>query len=47
MEAPRLFQVSAGIERLKFLSPTHDSDVDDNGYGDLIFQNGADGANGA
>ncbi len=27
-----------GVERLKFLSPSHVMDVDNNGYGDLIFR---------
>jgi Ca2+-binding RTX toxin-like protein len=29
------------IERIKFLSPSHVSDIDNNGFGDLVFQNGA------
>lgn len=29
------------IERLKFLSPSHVSDIDNNGTGDLVFQDGS------
>jgi len=29
----------SGIQRLKFLSPSHVSDINNDGYGDLIFQN--------
>jgi len=32
-----------GIQRIKFLSPAAVSDVDDNGFGDLVFQAGAGG----
>ena len=28
------------IERIKFLSPSHVSDINNNGFGDLIFQHG-------
>lgn len=31
------------VERIKFLSPTHVSDVDNNGYGDLVYQNTTNG----
>ncbi len=31
------------VERIKFLSPTHVSDVDNNGYGDLVYQNSING----
>lgn len=31
------------VERIKFLSPTHVSDVDNNGFGDLIFQDSVTG----
>jgi hypothetical protein len=31
------------VERIKFLSPSHVSDIDNNGTGDLVFQNGANG----
>lgn len=31
------------VERIKFLSPSHVSDIDNNGTGDLIFQNNANG----
>jgi Ca2+-binding RTX toxin-like protein len=46
------FQVNGGpdgndtlvnVERLKFLSPTHVSDIDNNGAGDLIFQQNTNG----
>lgn len=33
----------SGIERLKFLSPTHVQDVDNNGAGDMIFQSNVNG----
>jgi hypothetical protein len=48
---PGLYLVSGGpenvsdaltdVERLKFLSPSHVSDVDNNGAGDLVFQDSA------
>jgi len=31
----------AGIQRLKFLNPANVSDVNDDGFGDLVFQDGA------
>ena len=31
------------VERIKFLSPSHVSDIDNNGTGDLVFQNGNNG----
>ena len=31
------------IQRIKFLAPTHVSDIDNNGKSDLVFQNGANG----
>jgi FG-GAP-like repeat len=33
----------SGIQRLKFLSPTHVSDIDNNGTSDLVFQNSTNG----
>ena len=33
----------SGIQRLKFLSPTHVSDINNDGTGDLVFQNGTNG----
>jgi hypothetical protein len=32
------------VDRVKFLSPSHVSDVDNNGFGDLLFQNSNTGA---
>jgi Ca2+-binding RTX toxin-like protein len=32
------------VDRVKFLAPSHVSDVDNNGFGDLLFQNSTTGA---
>ena len=32
------------VDRVKFLAPSHVSDLDNNGYGDLVFQNSTTGA---